>query len=92
MLSYIYQLAYRFEHEHDLRPNTLYLNNRHFEHLRHEFADPDDISSITHYLGMHIVLTREVSHPRLAHLRRSWHATTSTWEPAQGGRGRSIQY
>lgn len=83
MLSYIYQLAFRFEHDHDLRPNTLYLNREQFDNLRNEFANPDDISAINDYLGMHIVLTQEALHPHLAHLQRSWHTTTTSWQPIQ---------
>jgi len=83
MLSSIYQLAYRFEHNHDLRPNTLYLNHEHFNRLRNEFADPDDISGIGDYLGMHIVIAQEAAHPHLAHLHRSWHMTTNTWTPSR---------
>ena len=52
MLSYIYQIAYQFEHSHELRPNTLYLNPDHFAHLRSEFSDPDDIDAISTYLGI----------------------------------------
>ena len=77
MLSYIYQIAYRFEHSHELRPNTLYLNLQHFEHLRNEFSDPDDIDAISSYLGMHLILSHEALHPHVAHLHRSWHKTTS---------------
>jgi len=91
MLSYIYQLAFRFEHDHDLRPNTLYLNREQFEHLRNEFADPDDINAISGYLGMHIVLTQETLHPHLAHLRRSWHATTNSWQPLPMQDGQSLR-
>ena len=72
MLSYIYQIAYHFEHTHELRPNTLYLNQEHFEHLRNEFADPDDIDAISNYLAMHLILSRDSAHPHVAHHRNSW--------------------
>lgn len=83
MLSYIYQLAYRFEHDRDLRPNALYLNREHFTRLCNEFADPEDIGAISSYLGMHIVLTQEAQHPYLAYLCRSWQPTMATWYPQQ---------
>jgi len=72
MLSYIYQIAYHFEHNHELRPNTLYLNQQHFEHLRNEFADPDDIDAISSYLGMHLILSHDALHPHVAHHSNSW--------------------
>lgn len=82
MLSYIYQIAYRFEHSHELRPNTLYLNHLHFEHLRNEFADPDDIDAISNYLGMHLILSNDALHPHIAHHSRSWHTPSLSSHPA----------
>ena len=73
MLSYIYQIAYQFEHSHELRPNTLYLNPDHFTHLRSEFSDPDDIDAISTYLGMQIIICHDALHPHVAHHIRSWH-------------------
>lgn len=73
MLSYIYQVAYQFERSHELRPNTLYLNLDHFEHLRNEFSDPDDIDAISAYLGMHLILCHDALHPHVAYHVRNWH-------------------
>jgi len=95
MLSYIYQIAYRFEHSHELKPNTPYLNRQHLEHLRNEFADPDDIDAIADYLGMHLILSQDALHPHVAHHSRSWrkpspqnfnrHLPRSTYQASHNG-------
>lgn len=76
MLSYIYQIAYYFEHSNHLKPNTLYLNEQHFEHLRNEFSDPDDIDAISNYLGLRLILSQDAMHPHVAHLNCNWLKTS----------------
>lgn len=73
MLSYICQLAFRYENSHDIRPNTLYLNHQHYRRLSAEFVDTADINCITNYLGMVIVLTREITQPYLAYHGQPMH-------------------
>jgi len=72
MLSYIYQFAYRFENNHKLWPNTLYLNQRHYQQLCNEFINPADTSSILSHLSMVLVITDDAEHPHLAYLRSTW--------------------
>lgn len=78
MLSYIYQLAYRFERVHVLQPNTLYLNSDHFDHLRSDFTDPDDINAIAHYLGLQLILSHDAVRPQVAYLERQWRRPSVT--------------
>lgn len=67
MMSFIYWLTRGFERSHDgQKPNVLYINRYHFEHLRQEFADPDDLDSIMRVLGMTIMITEEAVNPHLA--------------------------
>lgn len=66
MLSFIVQLATRFEQEHGIKANVLYLNTEHFERLRQEFSDPQDIQNMVDRLGMEVVLDRDAVHPHLA--------------------------
>ncbi len=71
MLSFIYQLATRFEHAHQVRPNLLYLNPEHLVQLRESFGDPEDLGRILGILGMELIIDAEVVHPHVG------------WIPAQ---------
>lgn len=66
MLSFIVQLATSFEREHGVKANVLYLNGEHFDHLRQDFSDPQDIQAMVERLGMEVVLDRHAVHPHLA--------------------------
>lgn len=69
MMSFIYWLTRGFERSNDgSKPNVLYINRYHFEHLRQEFADPDDTDAIMRVLGMTIILTEEAVNPHLARI------------------------
>ncbi|MGE3480710.1 MAG: hypothetical protein AB7K73_04785 [Gammaproteobacteria bacterium] len=70
MLSFIYRLAIDFERVHGEKPNMLYLNRFHFEHLRGNFADPEDIETMMHMLGMTIMISEDAVNPRLARIGR----------------------
>lgn len=70
MLSFIYRLAMDFQRAHGERPNMLYLNRFHFERMREGFADPDDVETMMHVLGMTIMITEEAVNPRLARIGR----------------------
>lgn len=70
MLSFIYRLATDFERLHGQRPNVLYLNRHHFEHIREDFADPGDIEAMMNVLGMTIMITEDAINPRLARIGR----------------------
>lgn len=76
MLSFIYRLAKDFERVHGEKPNMLYLNRFHFEHVRADFADPEDIETMMQLLGMTIMITEDAVNPRLA--RIGWPAPPRT--------------
>lgn len=65
MLSFIYQLATRFERAHQVRPNLLYLNPAHFGQLCDSFGDPDDVGRILGILRMELIIDAEVVHPHV---------------------------
>ncbi|MBI5461899.1 MAG: hypothetical protein HY941_06915 [Gammaproteobacteria bacterium] len=65
MLSFIYRLATRFEHAHQVRPNLLYLNPEHLGQLRESFADPEDLGRILDILHMELIVDTEVVHPHV---------------------------
>jgi len=66
MISFIYWLSRNYERSHGVKPNVLYINLSHFEHLRQEFSDPDDVEAIRRLLGMNILITPEAMHPHLS--------------------------
>ncbi len=68
MLSFIYSLMREFEQMFGDRPNLLYINRYHFEYLRREFANPDDVPSMMSILGMTIMITESAVNPHLARL------------------------
>lgn len=68
MLSFIYRLVREFEIEQGIRPNVLYLNSIHFQRLRQDFFDPDDIESIINRLDMEIVIDNSSIHPHMSHV------------------------
>lgn len=70
MLSFIYRLANAFERLHGRGPNVLYLSRLHFEHLRQDFADPEDTEAMMNVLGMAIMITEDAINPRLARIER----------------------
>lgn len=63
MLSYIYRLMVNFEHKHGLSPNLLYINQKHFEHLKDSLADDTSPGAIFDLLKMEMVVDSEVVHP-----------------------------
>ena len=77
MLSFIYRMMREFELEHGMKPNVLYLNTDHFERLRDDFADPDNIEAIINRLDMEIVIEKSTLHPHLSRLESSYRQAAS---------------
>ncbi len=71
MLSFIYRLVRDFEIEQGMKPNVLYLNGIHFQRLRQDFVDPDDIEAIINRLDMEIVIDNSATHPHMSHVGTS---------------------
>jgi hypothetical protein len=69
MLSFIYRLVNDFESTHDLRPNLLYLNEEHLQHLKDGFSKEYDLFRIMQTLGMEIIIDRGCVHPHVAWTR-----------------------
>lgn len=68
MLSFIYSLARDFEANCGERPNMLYINRMHFDHLRCHFSDPDDMETMMAVLGMTIMISADAINPHLARI------------------------
>ncbi len=68
MLSYIFRLAFDFEHKHGYWPNMLYLNTEQFRHWHDEFSNPDDFDEISRRLKMEIIISVDALHPHVAWL------------------------
>ena len=66
MLSYIFRLIDHFQRQHGVEPNLLYLNELHMLELRKALAAGQTIQSITDFLGMELIINREITHPHVA--------------------------
>jgi hypothetical protein len=77
MLSFIYRLVRDFEIEQGVKPNVLYLSTAHFQRLRQDFVDPDDIEAIINRLDMEIVIDNSALHPHVSRAGISQHQAAS---------------
>ena len=77
MLSFIYRIMRDFEREHGMKPNVLHLNNEHFDKLREDFLDPDNIEAIVSRLEMEIVIEKNTLHPHLSWIESSYRKAAS---------------
>jgi hypothetical protein len=66
MLGFIYRLTRQFELEHGIRPNLLYLNHFHAEHLKSAFDEDYSMAQIRDVLGMEVIIENDIVHPRMA--------------------------
>jgi hypothetical protein len=66
MLSFIYNLANNFESSHGMRPNLLYINPSHLQHLQAGFAADYDLFRIMSMLEMEFIIDNDIVHPRVA--------------------------
>ncbi len=66
MISFIVQLASRFERKHGVRPNLLYINYEHFQQLKDTFGETQEADAMLRRLDMELILSRDVIHPRVA--------------------------
>jgi hypothetical protein len=71
MLSFIYSLMRDYELMFGDQPNLLYINRYHFEYLRRDFGNPDDIPSMMSILGLTIMITETAVNPHLARLNHT---------------------
>lgn len=67
MLSYLYRLATRFEHEHGYRANLVYLNPTHFNQLQTDLDAIEGLGEMVRFLGMEIIVETGISHPQVAY-------------------------
>ena len=72
MLSYIYSIVGDFERRHGHIPNLLYISPEHLRRLRQSFPDHRDMEDLVRLLGMHIVISRDATRPRVAWSDNSW--------------------
>ena len=66
MLGFIVRLISSFEKEHGFRPNLLYINRTHCQHLKDAFDETFTFSKISELLQMEIIVEPEAMHPRVA--------------------------
>ena len=77
MLSFLYHLAHDFQISHGYRANLLYINQAHFDTLRSQLAEIDDLGKLTQFLGMEIVLSEEATHPHVVWQPIEWTKITA---------------
>lgn len=75
MLSYLYQIARHFEQQHGYPPNILYLSSSHLFRLQNDLADIPQLSDLTLFLGMELVLSDDYTHPKVAWTTAEWRHT-----------------
>ena len=73
MLSYILGMAFRFEREHGLSPNLLYLNQEHMRCLCAELGVSAE-RKLSERLGLVVMVYPDIAHPQVALLQQSRHA------------------
>ena len=77
MLSYLYRLATRFEHEHGYRANLVYLNPTHFKQLQTDLAAIQGLGEMVRFLGMEVIVEEEITHPHVAYSMVGWRNAAS---------------
>lgn len=68
MLSFLYHLVHNYERTHGYAPNLLYINSQHFEVLKQQLGEIQNLDKMSHFLGMDIVFSEEATHPHVV-----WH-------------------
>jgi len=73
MLSFLYRLANDFERSHGYQANLLYINQQHYDALRRQLTEINDLDKLTQFLGMDMVFSEEATHPHVV-----WQPVEST--------------
>jgi hypothetical protein len=76
MLSFINRLVREFEHEHGIRPNLLYLNRFHVEHLKTSLDTSYSMPQILGLLGMELIIENDITQPHVAWTQMAQRAAT----------------
>lgn len=66
MLGFIIRLVSNYEKEHGFRPNLLYINKVHCQHLKDAFDEKFSFSHIAEMLQMEIIVEPDATHPSVA--------------------------
>ncbi len=66
MLRFIYRLSITLKRPHSYTPNLVHLGPMHYEQLRRELGAIEDERSIRDQLGLEIMVSSDVLHPRVA--------------------------
>ncbi|MFK5913174.1 MAG: hypothetical protein QM484_02275 [Woeseiaceae bacterium] len=77
MLSFLYRLAHDFELTHGYRANLLYISQRHYQALRHELEEIEDLQALSQFLGMDMVFSEEAVHPHVVWQPIEWTKITA---------------
>jgi len=69
MLSFIVNLVNNFELSHGIRPNLLYINEAHLQHLIKGFSAEYDLFQIMDMLQLEFIIDNAAVHPHVAWTR-----------------------
>ena len=72
MLSYLYRIVTHYQRTHGVAPTLMYINPEHLIQLRRDLSGISDLEDISRFLGMEILLDREVRHPHVTWSRINW--------------------
>ena len=73
MLGYLYRVVTGFEREHGMRPNLLYINQEHLQHLKDSFDERISISQIMNMLKMEVIVDQSSVHPHVCWAQAAQH-------------------
>lgn len=65
MLDYIYRIVTGFERQHGIRPNLLYINRQHLQHLKLSFDESLSMHQIMNLLSMELIIDPASVHPHV---------------------------
>jgi len=68
MLDYLYHSAVKHQNLHDLKPNLVYLNNKHFQSLQHQLKNRRQMADLFSEFDLKIVLSPSLTHPSFAYI------------------------
>ena len=66
MLDYLYNSAVNYQKLHGLKPNLVYLNNRHFQTLQNQLETHHQLADLFKQFDLKIVLSPSQTHPSFA--------------------------
>ncbi len=71
MLSFLFRIIREFRLEHGFYPNTLYINNFHYQNLRCQLPQLGRDDHLAKFLTVEIIVSESTIHPHVAWLAQA---------------------